>query len=136
MNGTWRCCQLKKCGSKEDRACASVSSGEFCDFIFPWLRDLWPAGKNGPLRWVWNSAAMSIACQITTGPLAWLWFGTFPKYFLLTNLIALPMTGVIISSAILATFLNAYGSCPEFIIQTTERLTFILRECLDIIASL
>ena len=105
-------------------------------FIFPWLRDLWPAGKNSPMRWVWNSAAMSIACQITTGPLAWLHFGTFPKYFLLTNLIALPLTGVIIPSAILATFLNAYGSCPEFIIQTTERLTFILRECLDIIASL
>ena len=105
-------------------------------FIFPGLRDLWPAEKNNPLRWIWNSVSMSIACQITTGPLAWLHFGTFPQYFLLTNLIALPLSGLIIPSAILATFLNAYGLCPEFIIRATERLTFILRECLDIIASL
>ena len=105
-------------------------------FIYPWLKNLWTDGEKGVLRWIWNSAAISIACQITTGPLAYFYFGTFPEYFLLTNLIALPLTGLIIPSAILTATLNAFGICPEFIIRATESLTFILRECMNIISGL
>lgn len=105
-------------------------------FIYPWLKNLWTGEGKGPLRWIWNSAAMSIACQITTGPLSYFYFDTFPEYFLLTNLIALPLTGLIIPSAILTATLNAFGICPEFIIRATESLTFVLRECLNIISGL
>lgn len=105
-------------------------------FIFPWLKNIWPEGTKGPMKWIWNSAAMSISCQITTGPLAYLYFGTFPQYFLLTNLIALPLTAIIIPSAILTTILHHLGICPDLVIRATEKLTFILRECLEIIASL
>ena len=60
-------------------------------YIYPFLKKIWPERTNGTvykgLKWIWNSAAMSISCQITTGPLAWMYFKTFPQYFLLTNLI-------------------------------------------------
>jgi ComEC/Rec2-related protein len=39
-------------------------------FLYPGLKDLWPEGKGGIMKWVWSSASMSISCQITTGPLA------------------------------------------------------------------
>ena len=71
-------------------------------FIYPRLKESWPGNPmddgrmTKAVRWVWNSAAMSISCQITTAPLVWVHFHSFPQHFLLTNLLALPLTGLII----------------------------------------
>ena len=89
-------------------------------FIFPRFKVLWPAGRGGALRWIWNSAAMSISCQITTGPLAYLYFGTFPQYFLLTNLLALPLVGLIIPLSLLTLGLDAAGMCPMVLLRGVE----------------
>lgn len=45
-----------------------------------------------PMRRIWNSVAMSLSCQIFTAPLVYLRFHSFPKYFLLANIIALPLS--------------------------------------------
>lgn len=106
-------------------------------YIYPLLRDFWPSGgmQRSPLRWIWNSAAVSIACQITTGPLAWLRFGTFPKYFILTNLISLPLTGLLIPAALFTSLLHAFGICPDVVTRSTELIADALRGSLEIIAS-
>lgn len=107
-------------------------------FIFPYLKGIWPgdgyADRGNPIRWVWNSMAMSVSCQITTGPLAFLYFGTFPKHFLLTNLIAIPLTGIIIPAALLTMVLSILGTCPEIMLRATEMLVSALSEALSIIA--
>lgn len=111
-------------------------------FIFPWLKSLWPedddAGRYGlpALRWIWNSVAMSIACQLTTGPIVYAYFGTFPQYFLLTNLIAVPLTGIILPVALITLILSVSGLCPSFLISVTEGLTCLLTWSLDVIASM
>ncbi len=107
-------------------------------YIYPPLRDFWPSGgpRRSPLRWVWNSAAVSIACQVTTGPLAWLRFGTFPMYFILTNLISLPLTGLLIPAALFTSLLHALGICPAVAAQATELLADTLRGSLEIIAAI
>lgn len=104
-------------------------------YIFPPLRKMW---KNDwrCLRWVWDSLALSISCQLTTGPLAYCYFGTFPQYFLLTNLLAIPLTGIIIPSALLTVILTAIGWCPCILIRITEWLTQTLDTLLDLIASI
>lgn len=104
-------------------------------FIFPYLRDIW---KNGwkLLGWIWKSAALSISCQITTGPLAYHYFGTFPHYFLMTNLLALPLAGLIIPMALLTTVLTSFGWCPEFIVTSTEWFTQAMLNTLSIISSM
>ena len=89
-----------------------------------------------PTRWIWNSAAMSIACQITTAPIAWLYFGTFPQYFLLTNLIALPLTSILIPASAVTLMLYKTGICPDLLIRITEWLTELLIRALEIIASM
>lgn len=104
-------------------------------YIFPWLRGMWKNDWQG-LKWIWESAAVSISCQITTGPLAYLYFGTFPQYFLLTNLIAVPLAGLIIPSALLVAALTALGCCPSFLISATEWLVTALTESLGIIATM
>lgn len=106
-------------------------------FIFPYLKGLWKEdGRKSPMKWVWDTAAMSISCQITTAPLAYLYFGTFPQYFLLTNLIALPLTGIIIPAALAVTILDGLGICPEILTRATEMLVTALTEALSIISSM
>ena len=109
-------------------------------YIYPYLKNFWPHSKEGRiskgLGWTWKSAAMSISCQITTGPLAWIYFGTFPRYFLLTNLIALPLIGLIIPSSLAVICLHTLGACPDFMIRATEWMICGLIYCLDTIAGL
>ena len=77
---------------------------------------------------------MSISCQITTGPLAWFYFGTFPVHFLLTNLIAIPLTGLIIPTALAVLLLSALGICPEMLLRACEMLVTALSQALEIIS--
>jgi competence protein ComEC len=104
-------------------------------YIFPWLRKMWRNDWPG-LKWIWESLALSISCQITTGPLAYCYFGTFPQYFLLTNLIAVPLAGLIIPASLTTVALTALGCCPAFVIEITEWLVGTMTDSLSIIASM
>ena len=105
-------------------------------WIHPYLKKVWPEDSEPVLKKIWDSASVSISCQITTGPLAWFYFGTFPKYFILTNLIAIPLTGLIIPAAIVTMVLSAMGICPDLLIQGTELLVTALCDSLKIIGSM
>lgn len=110
-------------------------------FIFPRLKRFWPATATRPkakrpLMVIWNSLVLSVSCQITTGPLAYLYFRSFPTHFLITNLIALPLTGFLIPAALLTLALDASGFCPEIMIKATEMLVTALSVALEIIASM
>ena len=71
---------------------------------------------------------------MTTAPLAYLHFGTFPSNFLICNLIALPLTGIIIPASIITLLLHSLGICPDFAIHITEHLISALIDSLEIIA--
>ena len=126
-------------------------------FIYPWLQGFWDRAESlfsygysndaddislrggwiaRPARWIWNTVALSIACQVTTGPLAYMYFGTFPVHFMLTNLLTLPLTGLLIPAALLTLCLSAIGICPAFLIQTTESLVTILISLLEVISTM
>lgn len=111
-------------------------------FIYPKLRDLWPGtGRNEGMisrgtKWIWNSAAMSVACQITTGPIAYAYFGTFPEYFILTNLIALPLTGLLMPAALLTLAASELGICPDMMSRVTELLVTVLSDSLGVISTM
>jgi competence protein ComEC len=108
-------------------------------FIYPWIRNFWPGkGRDGffrnHVRWIWDSAALSISCQLATGPLVYLYFGSIPKHFIMTNLAALPLTGLLIPSAVATVILNHTGICPDILIRITEKLADLLTGCLETIA--
>lgn len=105
--------------------------------VYPAMEKWYPdSGKWDPLRRIWKAAALSISCQLTTAPLVWLRFHTFPKYFLLTNLLALPLTSAIMGTAVLTLILWALGCCPGLLISATDGLCTLLQRVLEIIASL
>lgn len=109
-------------------------------FIFPLLNSIWPEDAGGVvykgLKWIWASAAMSISCQLTTGPIAYAFFGTFPKYFILTNLLAAPLTGIIIPYSLAVAGLSAIGICHDLLNTGLEFMIQTLIGILEIISSL
>ena len=111
-------------------------------YIFPWLQGFWPGNRHDDAtltrcaRWIWDSAAMSISCQITTGPLAYIYFGTFPTQFILTNMIALPLTGIIIPMALITLITCALGWDIGILIDGTEWMVTLLCESLDLLSTM
>ena len=106
-------------------------------WIHPWLESLWLDGEEKTLmRRIWESASVSISCQLTTGPLAWHYFGTFPQYFILTNMVALPLTGIIVPFSIAVILLSLTGSCPGIIIKSLEGIIAVMTDALEIISTL
>lgn len=111
-------------------------------FIFPWLKTFYPDEESrpgwfsNPLKKIWETCALSISCQLTTGPLAWMYFGTFPKYFMLTNLLALPLTGIAIPLALITLMFCVSGHCPTLLTKTTELVLTALVKVLESISIL
>ena len=95
--------------------------------LFPVLRGWYPAPSSAleradPMRRIWDAAALTLSCQVFTAPLAWIRFHTFPKYFLLTNLLSLPLSSAVMTVSALTLVLRALGCCPALLIRLDDGL--------------
>ena len=110
--------------------------------LYPTLERIYPApsgsrlSRFNPFRKIWNAAMLSISCQIFTGPIAWHYFHTFPKYFILTNLVALPLTSAIMTLSVATIALSFFGTCPEPLVILNDHAMQALVFCLKIISGL
>jgi len=75
--------------------------------------------KNKWLNKIWEMAAVTIAAQLITFPACLFYFHQFPNYFLLTNLVAVPLSTLILFIEII---LVAFSWIP-FIASITGQLT-------------
>jgi competence protein ComEC len=68
----------------------------FCAVLgIVWLQKsirLWVEPPNRVLFWIWELTSVSVAAQIMTLPVSLFYFGQFPNYFLLANLVVIPLT--------------------------------------------
>jgi competence protein ComEC len=80
-------------------------------------------------------AAIAISCQLFTGPLAWIKFGTFPRHFLLTNLLAIPVVTALMWVSVITIALYGLGWCPGLLITITDGLSRLLVWILTVISS-
>ena len=109
--------------------------------LFPRLKGWYPApltrlGRADPVRRTWNAAALTISCQLFTAPLAWIRFHSFPKYFLLTNLLALPLSSAVILVSAITVALSAAGACPTLLVRLDDSLIQLLLNILEIIRTM
>lgn len=105
--------------------------------LYPRLESWYPDGSRwDPFRRIWKASALAISCQVFTGPLAWLRFHTFPRHFLLTNLMAIPVTTGLLTSAVTALLLDSVHLCPPILIKITDSLSRLLLWILEIISSM
>lgn len=103
----------------------------------PVLESWYPEGSRiDPMHKIWSSMALTVSCQLFTAPLVWVTFHTFPKYFLLTNLIALPLTEALMACSAATLSLDALGWCPEMLKGLVDSLAQALIFCLKTISSI
>ena len=62
--------------------------------------ETWVKIDNKILKGIWTLAAVSIAAQLGTSPIALYYFHQFPNYFILTNILVVPLAGIILQLAI------------------------------------
>ncbi len=107
--------------------------------LYPRMKAWFPAspgGRRWPMKRIWDAAALTISCQIFTAPAAWLHFGTFPEYFIITNLLAVPLSTFIMLTASGIIVLWSIGICPEWLILANWHSTRLLNHILTTICSL
>ena len=88
---------------------------------------------------IWQAAALTVSCQVFTAPLVWIRFHTFPRFFLITNLLALPLTSSLMASAVTSIILQGLGASPaatHIFASLTDFLAQALLFTLDVISSL
>ncbi len=80
----------------------------------------WIFISNKLLKKAWDLVAVSLAAQLGTAPFVLYYFHQFPNFFLLTNLVAIPLSTVIIYLAIgllLITFIPFLSSAVAFLLK-------------------
>lgn len=90
--------------------------------LYPKLDSLYPAEAGRIRKRIWSAAALSISCQLYTAPAVMLYFGTFPRYFLIGNLVGVPLSTALIFASVVCIALEAAGICPEFALRATQAL--------------
>jgi len=95
------------------------------------------------VAWLAETVAVSLSAQVLTAPLVAYYFGRFPTYFLITNLVAIPLVTIILYVAIFYFAILVVGSIigsqmlwiQKIVAQILEWLSFALNFMLDRIAS-
>ena len=98
-------------------------------FLFPILNK-WYHGK------IWESCALSISCQVFTGPLAYLKFGSLPLYFMLTNLISIPLTSLVMGTSLLLLVSRTFTWDIPLLVRICEGTCRLLLFSLELISTL
>lgn len=68
----------------------------------------WLYLQNKILKYLWGMIAVSLAAQLFTLPISLYNFHQFPNYFILSNIIALPLSTIILYSSIIALVLAPF----------------------------
>lgn len=105
-------------------------------FVWPWMREWYKAGGIG--RKIWEGASLSLCCQLFTAPFTLIYFGTFPKYFLITNLVASPLMGIVMGCGVAAICFEAFGGdgACAWVFSACEAPFELLRTLLGLIAGM
>ncbi len=86
------------------------------------IANLWQV-HNKWLQKVWQLTAVSLAAQIVTFPLGMLYFHQFPNYFLVSNLIVIPLSTIILYLSLLFFALCWWPPVAQFLANICAWLT-------------
>lgn len=92
--------------------------------------------KNKALSYIWSLLSVSLAAQLCTFPLATYYFDIFPNYFLLSNIIAVPVAGIIISLGIVLISSADVGIVAAIIADILSVIVMALQKAIGFISEL
>jgi len=107
-------------------------------FIIAFYRELWSRFhfKNFIADKIWQSTVVTIAAQAGTLTLSIMLFNRFPVYFLVTNLIIVPLSSLVIITGSMIPLLYPVVFLSEFLAQVLNYLTVLTEYLTEKAASL
>lgn len=92
--------------------------------------------KNKVFNYIWKISSVSIAAQIATFPLGLYYFHQFPNLFLLSNLLVIPLVGIILALGILFFIFHWVPILSLLLIKLVNLLLSLMNEGLKFVESL
>ncbi|MGF6926891.1 competence protein ComEC [Chitinophaga sp. W2I13] len=86
--------------------------------------------------WLWQMTAVSLAAQLITTPVSLFYFHQFPNYFLPANLIAVPLSTVIIYGEVILLFLAPFGTPAVWLGSALKYMILGMNSCIRWIGEL
>ncbi len=99
------------------------------------IRKLWQP-KFKIFNKIWELVAVSISAQIATGALSAFYFNQFPNYFILSNIVAGPLSGLVIYAASIVLLLSPLKQIAKILSKILGFLVMFLNKSLAYIESL
>ncbi|NLO69455.1 MAG: ComEC/Rec2 family competence protein [Porphyromonadaceae bacterium] len=92
--------------------------------------------KNKFMTFLWGLTTVSVAAQLGTAPISIYYFNQFPNYFLLTNYIAIPLSTLIIYTALLLLFMSFIPFAAYWVGFALKWMIWTLNKSLGLIAAI
>lgn len=89
--------------------------------IYPLLYRLLPV-SNRFLKWLWGLLCVSLAAQVGTAPLVLIYFSRFSTYFLLTNVLVIPLVSLIMYVAVIMLLATPFPAVQEAVAWVVKTL--------------
>jgi competence protein ComEC len=106
----------------------------FIVWLQPKLAEVWTP-KNKIKQYFWGILTVSFAAQIGTLPLSLYYFHQFPGLFFITNIIILPVLGIVMALGLIVVLIATIQLVPKWVCIPLEVLLKGLNYCIHLIAS-
>ena len=105
--------------------------------LAPPLQHLFGLERRGWLfRYVANLLILSVVAQVGTLPFVWYYFGVFPLYFLLTNMVVVPLAFLLMSLSVIVWILSFLPFLQWPFVMLLKFVVGFMNGCVTLIASL
>ncbi len=96
----------------------------------------WYEPPNSFIRYLWDLGCVAIAAQLGTFILGLLYFNQFPVYFLLSNLIVIPVSGFLLGGGLLLIVISVLEFLANWVGFALDWVIWAMNELLRIVAYL
>lgn len=103
--------------------------------LYP-LISSWANPRNRVVTYLWSALSVSLSAQIATLPLILYYFGAFPTYFLLANLVVTPLACCILGAVLVAFVLGSFPIVGTSVVWLLTQVTVLLNAIMESVSSL
>jgi len=107
-------------------------------FFIVWLKPIFDKiwmPENKILKYIWGILSVSFAAQIGAFPLSVYYFHQFPGLFFVTNLMVLPLLGLILALGVFVMIWAFFTTVPAFLAKILEYSIWFLNKIINWVAS-
>lgn len=90
----------------------------------------WWLPRNGLLRFFWKATTITLAAQIATAPLSLYHFKQLPRYFIITNWIAIPTAAIVMGGSLLLFALGPWHFLAQWVGWALTQAVLLMNKCM------